>query len=493
MTHDPHQPPAGPTVEMPKPTFAPLLLSIGLTLIAAGVATSPAFLVIGLLLFVLALANWIGELLPGRGHEHEPITGVPASVTARPGTVEELVPGAVGYRFRLPEKIHPISAGFKGGLVGGVAMTVPALTWGLLTGHGIWFPVNLLAGTLLPGIDEKPVSELEQLSPVLLGIGVVMHAAISATIGLAYGVLLPTIPGSDRSHLVAGGVVLPLLWTGFSYGLMGVLNPVLQEHVDWHWFAASQFVFGLAAALVVIRSERMFVPPAGPGSRQSEQAALLLFALLPLTGGCMPRVLPPPEVPKPGSSAEFGKLFAENCAGCHGREGKDGPAPPLNDPLFLAQIPDVEVTKVLTNGRPPTPMPAVLHPKGALTEAQVKALVAGLKSTWGKAATAPADAPTYLAKSAGDAERGKAVYAKACAGCHGDKGQGDGKDVGAVNDPAYLALASNQRLRRIAITGRPDLGCPRYDDKTGRAADFKPLTDQDVSDVAVLLASWRKK
>jgi hypothetical protein len=46
---------------------------------------------------------------------------------------------------------------------------------------------------------------------------------------------------------------------------MGVVNPVLQGQVDWAWFIASQFVFGVAAAVVVIRSEKLPVPPAGRG------------------------------------------------------------------------------------------------------------------------------------------------------------------------------------------------------------------------------------
>ena len=58
---------------------------------------------------------------------------------------------------------------------------------------------------------------------------------------------------------------MPLLWTAMSYGLMGVVNPVLQERVDWPWFIASQFVFGIVAAIVVVRSEQVHIPPAGQG------------------------------------------------------------------------------------------------------------------------------------------------------------------------------------------------------------------------------------
>jgi hypothetical protein len=62
-----------------------------------------------------------------------------------------------------------------------------------------------------------------------------------------------------------GGVLLPLIWTGISYSLMGVVNPLLASTVDWPWFIVSQFVFGLAAAIVVVNSEKVHIAPAGSG------------------------------------------------------------------------------------------------------------------------------------------------------------------------------------------------------------------------------------
>jgi hypothetical protein len=258
------RPDDGPTVEVPRSTIWPLVLSLGILVLGVGVVTGPGFLVLGGLLFVAALIGWIGDLLPGRGHIEEALSApAPEPVVGTPGSVEHLQPGTAGYRFRLPRQIRPISAGVKGGIAGGLVMPLPAFAWALLSGHTIWFPVNLLAGMLLPGIGTMSVPELERFSPVLLVIGIVIHASMSLVIGLLSGVLSPTLPSRAGWQIVAGGVVVPVLWTGLSYGLMGVVNPALQAHVNWLWFAASQLVFGLVLWTVVLRSERVAVAPAG--------------------------------------------------------------------------------------------------------------------------------------------------------------------------------------------------------------------------------------
>jgi mono/diheme cytochrome c family protein len=205
----------------------------------------------------------------------------------------------------------------------------------------------------------------------------------------------------------------------------------------------------------------------------------------------------------PQKESRFNVLFQQNCAGCHGADGKLGPAPPLNDQLFLALLPDTELQRVITEGRPGTLMPAFATAKGGpLTAEQVAVLADGIKSRWGPDEPAPRGAPPYLLvparperAGAGNKEEGLGVFARACAPCHGDHGQGGrygGKTVGAVNDPDFLALISDQALRRCVITGRPDLGMPDYADPTGRPDGFKPLIDQDVTNLQALLAEWRQ-
>ncbi len=218
--------------------------------------TSPVFLVVGAVVLASGLGIWVSELLPGRGHEREPLaepSARAAAVQAALDTVEQLRPGVPGYRLRLPTTVHPTSAGVKGGLVGGLVMPVPALLYGLISGHGIWYPVNLLAGMVLPGLGAMTEAELEQFSPTLLLVGILIHITMSLVFGLIYGVLLPTLPAIPNP-LAWGGLLMPLLWTAVTFCLMGVVNPVLERGVDWPWFIASQFVFGMAAAAVVMRT-----------------------------------------------------------------------------------------------------------------------------------------------------------------------------------------------------------------------------------------------
>src|ERR1051326_8193719 len=125
------------SIDMPRSTAWPIVLGLGVVLLALGVATDLAFSVVGGVLLASGLVGWIAQLLPGRGHEHEPLAGEKAApIAARPGTVEQLKPGVVGYRFQLPEKVHPVSAGMKGGILGGLLMPIPAIAWGIARGHG---------------------------------------------------------------------------------------------------------------------------------------------------------------------------------------------------------------------------------------------------------------------------------------------------------------------------------------------------------------------
>jgi hypothetical protein len=241
------------SVEMPRPTVAPMVLALGLALLAAGVATNIAFTVVGAVITVFGLGLWIAQMLPGRGEHHEPLVEPsrrPRPVLARVDGVGRLQEGMPGSRLRLPTEVHPISAGVKGGILGGLLMPVPALLWGLSSGHGVWYPLNLLAGLVLPGVERMSMAELEQFRLPLLLVGLVIHVVNSVIFGMIYGVLLPTLPSLPKP-LAWGGLAIPMLWTALTFGLMGGVDPLLSKGVDWPWFIASQFVFGVVAAMVI--------------------------------------------------------------------------------------------------------------------------------------------------------------------------------------------------------------------------------------------------
>jgi MFS family permease len=95
---------------------------------------------------------------------------------------------------------------------------------------------------------------LTAFHPALLVVATLIHIVASVLVGLLYGVMLPMFP---RRPIILGGFIAPLMWTGLLYTSLGVINPLMDELIDWKWFVASQIGFGIVAGLVVVRQERV--------------------------------------------------------------------------------------------------------------------------------------------------------------------------------------------------------------------------------------------
>jgi cytochrome c oxidase cbb3-type subunit III len=191
----------------------------------------------------------------------------------------------------------------------------------------------------------------------------------------------------------------------------------------------------------------------------------------------------------PDQIVNFGVLYAQNCAGCHGVEGSGGAAMSLANPTFLAIADDNVIRRIAANGVPGTPMPAFAQSAGGmLTDKQIDALVRGIRS-WAKPdGLGGSTAPPYAAQSPGDAQRGADAYRTYCSSCHGADGRG-GSKASSIVDGSYLALVSDQQLRTIVIAGRPELDAPDWrGDIEGR-----PMSPQDITDVVAWLSSQRPK
>jgi cytochrome c oxidase cbb3-type subunit 3/ubiquinol-cytochrome c reductase cytochrome c subunit len=196
------------------------------------------------------------------------------------------------------------------------------------------------------------------------------------------------------------------------------------------------------------------------------------------------------RAPRDTQSAQakaFYALYDRQCAGCHGRDGRLGAARPLNDSTYLALVPAERLREIITQGIPGTAQPAfALSAGGTLTDEQIDSLVHGLQASWSRPDALRADGIPPYAAPLGDPERGSAVYAAACASCHGADG-GGGPKARSIVDPSYLALVSDQHLRTTVIAGRADLGMPDWRGQIpGRA-----LSPAEISNVVAWLVTKR--
>jgi cytochrome c oxidase cbb3-type subunit 3 len=235
---------------------------------------------------------------------------------------------------------------------------------------------------------------------------------------------------------------------------------------------------------------------------------LVFIVILAFQMGCNAR-LPgkPTEAERwraPADVSDFTELYTQNCAGCHGSDGKLGAARSLNDSLYLSFIPDDALKQVISQGRNGTNMPAFSQQAGgALTDRQIALLISGMRVSWSKPeAFKGVEIPAYSASetvtgkasdgsivnasTSGDAPSGARAYQTYCARCHGPNGAGG--SAGSIVDPNLLNLVSDQGLRTTVVVGRSDLGKP---DWRSNLPDH-PMSPQDIDAVVAWLASQRQ-
>ena len=242
------------TVKLPAPTAWPIVLAFGVALLFAGLLTSVSVSVLGAILVVVGCVGWFRDVLP---HEKEETVEVrekaPVVSTVR-REVERLPIAPELPRPLLPLETYPVSAGIKGGLAGSVAMAALACLYGLLKQGSIWYPINLLAASAYAQTLQFGTTSLDAFHLGSFCLAVVIHLITSLLVGLLYGAMLPMF---SRRPILLGGVIAPILWTGLLRSVLGLINPLLDARIDWPWFIASQFAFGIVAGLVVARQERL--------------------------------------------------------------------------------------------------------------------------------------------------------------------------------------------------------------------------------------------
>ena len=240
-------------IEVPAPTAWPFVLAFGCTLLFAGLVTNVSLSLLGAVLSLAGSIGWFREVFP---HEREvtvPVVAEDIRITTERRVVER-VPIPDYQRAWLPVHTYPVSAGVKGGLAGSVAMAVLACLYGILKAGSIWYPINLLAASVYAESLKLGPAQLYSFHADSFAIALGLHALVSTLVGLLYGAMLPMFP---RRPIVLGGLIAPVLWSALIYTMLGLLNPMLESHIDWYWFVASQVGFGIVAGLVVVPQSRM--------------------------------------------------------------------------------------------------------------------------------------------------------------------------------------------------------------------------------------------
>jgi len=216
-------------------------------------------------------------------------------------------------------------------------------------------------------------------------------------------------------------------------------------------------------------------------------AGVCAIALLAVAGCNLPgKPRPGPEVPRPEEVMAFDTLYGDNCAGCHGVDGRNGTATNLANPEYEAWVDDATLRNVIAKGEKGSLMPAFAQESGGvLTDEQIEALVKGMRERWRKGDPFGGEKPPeYRASHEGDAAKGKVVYAIGCGRCHGMTRDQPGK-AGSILDGSFLALVNEQTIRTTIVAGRPDIGEPDWRGHIpGRA-----MTDDEVTDVTEWLIS----
>lgn len=258
MSYETHHGEAGERTEethiqLPAPTFWPIVFAFGLTLLFAGLVTYWVVSAVGLVIVLRGAVGWWHNVIPHEEHEQVPIEPElrPAPILVETRSVVRLHAGERGHRVRIPEEVHPYSAGLWGGLAGGAAMAALASLYGLIAEHSIWYPVNLLAGTVIPYLGNESIAYLKGFHALPFFAALVGHIGISILVGIVYAVMLPMFP---KYAPFWAGILMPLFWSGLVATVLNIINPVLNERINWPWFVVCQLGFGLVGGYVIARS-----------------------------------------------------------------------------------------------------------------------------------------------------------------------------------------------------------------------------------------------
>ncbi|MFQ5858008.1 MAG: hypothetical protein ACE5LU_20575 [Anaerolineae bacterium] len=169
-------------------------------------------------------------------------------------------------RITVPAEVYPYRAGLVGGIVAGAVMALVMAEWGALTGRGVWFPVNLIAATVLRDLQAESLQMLAQFSLAGALVGTLIHFALSIGLGFLFATLLPTLPGSA---FVWALIIGPILWFTAQYLALPLVNPRMEALVHVPSFAIAHVIYSLVLGWWISRTAKIVCcEPGTTGIRQ---------------------------------------------------------------------------------------------------------------------------------------------------------------------------------------------------------------------------------
>jgi mono/diheme cytochrome c family protein len=181
-------------------------------------------------------------------------------------------------------------------------------------------------------------------------------------------------------------------------------------------------------------------------------------------------------------------LFGAFCSGCHGRDGLGHRAPGLTafpsvaNPDFLAVAPDALVAETILRGRPGRRMRAWGDGTTGLRPDDVPALVTHLRAI---ASVPPPVDPQPPRWVKGNAVEGQRLFAAACAGCHGAKGEG--LEGPALNNPVLQQFATDTYFVETISRGRRGTAMVGFVEPTPARRTLSPT---EIHSVVSFLRTW---
>lgn len=254
MNHD--HPNENHAIQLPRPTVWPMVMALGISLLLGGMVTTFAVGVLGALLAIAGGVGWFLQVLPHEAHESIAIQLEKVEISS-PRTLQRRTSASPERRKILPVETFRATTGIRGGIAGGLAMTIPAAMFSLLRYHSLWYATNLLAAggfVSWAGASDAFLSEFHWQG---LLAALAIHGVTSLLVGLLYGAMLHMFP---RYPILTAGFMAPLLFTGILYSAIGIVSPILNERIDWLWFIPSQLLFGLVCGFVVNLHARVRTP-----------------------------------------------------------------------------------------------------------------------------------------------------------------------------------------------------------------------------------------